>query len=349
MKRLVTLLASVLLAAALSTSLPVIASAQSPTPIPMPGEGMGGLRAATDWLIGQQAEDGGFAGFSGASEPSITIDAIMALAAAQQQGVDVGTSIDDAVAYLESSDVAPVFAQTGPGQAAKLTLGIIAAGDDPRAFATVNPLMLVDKGVNDETGLYGTGVYDHALAMLALAAAGSDVPAEAIAALEETRTPEGGWAFDGTTTEGAADSNTTALVVQALVAAGEGDSALVSNALDYLRTTLVDDTGATFQPGDEAIADANSTALVLQAAIAAGEDPSSFDAWGNLPSALEAFQNPNGAFHYNADDPSDNLFTTAQAIPALAGLPLPLTPAPDGGAPVASPVAIRLEHRLRAA
>jgi hypothetical protein len=229
------------------------------------------------------------------------------------------------MAYLESEDHALVFAQTGQGQAAKLVLAAVAAGADPRDIAGVDALALIEKAPSSDPGLYGSGVFDHALVLLALAATGTDVPEEAVSAIEETQAPEGGWAFDGSTAEGFADSNTTALVVQALVAIGEQDADLVADGLAFLQTALDATSGALYQPGSDFPPDAVSTAYVLQAVIAAGEDPAS-DEWGNLPAALASFQKPSGAFFFNADDPADNLFASAQAIPAAAGVALPVLP-----------------------
>ena len=336
MKRTVDVLVSLIITAMVMAASVIATGAQEATPVSVAAD----LEAATAWLIDQQGEDGGFPGFSGESEPSITIDAVMALAAAEHRGIDTSDAIDEAVGYLQSGDVALVFAQTGTGQAAKLVLGMVAAGEDPSDIAGVNPLALLEQGANPDTGVYGTGVYDHALVMLALAATGSDIPAEAITALEETRTPEGGWAFDGTVTEGAADTNTTSLVVQALVAAGQGDSALVSDALAYLLMGVDGTSGATFQPGAGFPADASSTAFVTQAVIAVGDDPSS-DAWGNLTAALGAFQAGSGAFFFNSEDTAENLFSTVQVIPAVAGLALPIVPADGQATPVATPVTLQ--------
>ncbi len=244
------------------------AVAQGSTPVAAP-EDDADLQGAVSWLMAQQADDGGFPGMSGESEASVTIDAIIALAAADEHGIDTDDAIDMAITWLTSGDTALVFAQTGQGQAAKLVLGAVAAGIDPTNIAGVNPVALIDAGVNPDTGMYGSGIFDHALVMLALAATGSDVPDEAVAALEATQTPEGGWAFDGTATSGAADSNTTALVVEALAAVGEVESPMVADALDYLQTAIVAD-GAVFQPGADQPADSSSTAMVAQAALAAG-------------------------------------------------------------------------------
>lgn len=300
-----------------------VAGAQEATPS-TPGVAGSGLQGAVDWLVAQQGSDGAFLGFTGESDPGVTIDAIIALAAAEGAGIDTGASVDDAVDYLASGDVALVYAQTGAGQAAKLVLGLAAAGEDPVDFASVQPLTLLENGQDDETGIYGTGIFDHGLAILALAVTGADVPETAIDALNETQAPNGGWSFDGVPDDAATDSNTTALVVQALVASGNGESDLVSSGLGYLETTVTEE-GAAFNAEADAIPDANSTALVMQAYIAAGEDVSA------LGEALTGFQGANGAFFYNAEDTSDNLFATVQAIPALAHVVLPVSAAPVPG------------------
>jgi hypothetical protein len=192
-----------------------------------------------------------------------------------------------------------------------LVLGLVAAGEDPAGFAHVEPLQIILNGANPGTGIYGTGVYDHALAVLALVASGNEVPAAAIDAFAATQADNGGWAFDASTDPAMADSNTTAISIQALVAAGQGDSELVVNGLSYLGSVWLDG-GAAYSDAQYTLPDANSTALVIQALIATGAD------LANEVDALSTFQNESGAFFYNMDDSSDNLFATLQAVPALA-------------------------------
>lgn len=284
--------------------------------------------AAADWLLSRQAADGSYAGFDGQPDPGATADAVIALAAAKEAGADVDLSAP--VAFLEAN--ALVYAQTGPGQAAKLVLAVAAAGGDPRDVATVDPVSLITRSANEETGLFGFGVFDHALIVLAHVAAGEPVPDAAIAALQATQVADGSWAFDGTTEAGAGDSNTTAVVIQALVAIGHGDDPVVEAALGYLAGVQTEGGGFAYQPADPIVPDANSTALVVQALIAAGEDPAS-ETWQNAAGALAAFQNPSGAFRYTDQEADDNFFATVQALPALAGLPLPIV------TPLATPAA----------
>jgi len=284
----------------------------------------GDLEGAAEWLVSQQGSDGAFVGFTGESDPGTTADAIIALAAAQRAGFDPGTSIEDAVQYLETEDIALVYAQTGVGQAAKLVQALVAAGEDPTDFAGVQTLILVENGQDMETGIYGNGVFDHALALLALAATDIEVPETAIDVLAETQAPNGGWSFDGVPEDSAADSNTTSVVIQALVASGNGESDLVTTGMDYLES-MVTDEGVSFTAQPDSVPDSNSTALVAQAYIATGEDASA------LIRALAGFQNASGAFHYNAEETSDNVMSTVQAIPVLADVALPVPAAPALG------------------
>src|SRR5689334_8346455 len=179
-----------------------------------------GLSAAAAWLSGQQQADGGFAGFSGKSDPGATTDAIIALGAARQAGVDVERPLAAALAWLAKNDQS--YAATGSGQRAKLVLAAVAAGIDPRAFGDIRPAA-TPAAVEPASatpaipGVYGDDLYDHALVVLALAAAGETVPADAIDVLRRTQQPAGGWATDGSPAA-KADSNTTATIVQALVA-----------------------------------------------------------------------------------------------------------------------------------
>lgn len=317
---------------ALAIMIPASAGAQDGTSVATPEGGAvvglgGDLEAATAWLVSQQLENGAFPGLSGEADAGTTADAVIALAAVAARGIDVGTALDDAMSYLASGDVALVYEQIGVGQAAKLVLALVAAGEDPTDFATTNPLAIVQNGQDEATGIYGGGVYDHAYALLALAATGSEIPASAIEAVAATQTDSGGWAFDASTDALAADSNTTSMVIQAMVAAGEGDHPAVQGGLEYLLTVLDDEGGAAYSQGAEA--DANSTALVAQAYLATQGDATT------MLASLQRFQAGSGAYFYQPADMTDNMFSTLQVIPAVAGYALPIVPA-SSATPVAA-------------
>jgi hypothetical protein len=114
------------------------------------------------------------------------------------------------------------------------------------------------------------------------------------------------------------------------VAGGEvADGGALTNALAYYRGIQNEDGGWPYQnPSDYGTStDANSTAVTIQAIIAVGQDPAGTD-WAatgvSTPTtALEALQNPSGAFAWQAAVPDDNLLATIQALPPLAGKAFP--------------------------
>ncbi|MBO9405616.1 MAG: terpene cyclase/mutase family protein, partial [Thermomicrobium sp.] len=287
------------------------------------------LTGAVTWLTTQQRADGGFAGFTGESDPGMTVDAVLALASV---GIDPGSVQQvggaSAIAYLESA--AARYSEK-PGGAAKLILAAVASGRDPRAFGGVDLVARLQRAYDRATGLYDQQLFSNAYALLALAAAGVPVPERAVQAVLERQAADGSWAWDGSTEPGAGDSNTTALVIQALVAAGQREHPQVRQALLYLRSVQAADGSFAYQPADQLVGDANSTALAVQALLAAGEEPQS-PSWRFALDALARFATSSGALRWRDDAPDDNLFATVQAIPALAreafplhGIALPLT------------------------
>src|SRR5512136_1671500 len=160
---------------------------------------------------------------------------------------------------------------TNSGEIAKVILAAVATGGtlDARSLGGVDLVARLN-GLH-KSGGYGGTLYEDTLAVLALANVQQQVPADVIERLLQAQTVDGAWAFTGDTTAGAGDTNTTALVVQALIATG--NRAAVGRALDYFRRTQNADAGWPYQVpsayGTET--DANSTANVIQALIAAGE------------------------------------------------------------------------------
>jgi len=327
--RFVPLFLAVALAASVTTLSGTTSTAQVATPGALSeSTAMSPVEAASTWLRGQQDTSGGFFGLSDEPDPGTTTDAVMALYAAQQSDPAATASLDAALAYLEREENGAMYAETGPGQAAKLALAAVTGGRDPRHFAGLDLVAAMTAPLATPVpdaigGIYGDDLYDHALVLIALTAAGEAVPDAVLEPLRSAQGEDGGWAFDGSTAPGAADSNTTALVIQALVAAGYGDDPMVDRGLAFLSTLLAPDGGFAYGPADPLVADANSTALVLQALIAAGEDPTTPE-WGNAPLALARFQTPSGGLRYMAADEEPNLLATVQAIPAMEGLSLPV-------------------------
>jgi hypothetical protein len=304
-------------------SVAVAQSTPDASPVASPVAALG-IDAAVDWLIGQQDESGGFIGFSGEPDAGLTIDAVLAIASAPGDHTEALTRAE---AFLV--EAGPAYAEMGPGQAGKLVLALVALGQDPVALGLSDIILAsvpgADEAVEGESAYCGFGPFDHAICMLALIAADAELPIHFVETLVDAQIENGGWAFDGSSDVAMADSNTTALAIQALIAAGiDASDATIQNALGYLATLIDPEQGGfAYDANNGLIADANSTAVVIQALIAANEDASS-DEWGRSTVTLAGFQNDSGAFRYQHEFPDDNIYATVQAIPALAGLALPI-------------------------
>lgn len=259
------------------------------------------IDAGAAFIRSLQQPDGGFADSAGQS-----IDAIYALRAAGYEPAKESTGGVTPVDYLEAN----AATLTSPGAAAKGALAAKALGLDPRSVRGTDLIAAIAGAYNPETGAYAADDFSQSIAMLGLACTGNDLGPKAADALRATQVEtEGGWGFGGFS-----DPDTTAIAVQALVAAGvpATDAALV-RALDYLEGAQGNDGGWGFDPNES---NASSTAYVVQALIALGEDPEAA-AWakdGVTPIAyLLGQQNADGSF--KGFDPA---YATNQVLPALA-------------------------------
>lgn len=298
--RIGTLLALLLVALMVVANAPVAAA---PTPE---------AENALAYLRAQQNTDGGYPGLSGpASDPSVSADAALAFISSDIALGDVKKGDSSLLDYLHASANG---LKSGP--AAKFLLVAANIGEDPASFGGANLLTLsaADKSAD---GIYGGSYFIHALVVLARAAAQSPDAAKALdnGVLLRAQQVDGGWGFDA---KGTSDTNTTALVVQALVASGQGGDA-TTRGMAYMEGTLQPSNLYPFdaKSGD---GDANSTAYVLQAKIAARANP---DEITRTRAALVALQNPSGAFPFQKAAPDDNLLATIQAIPAINGRAFP--------------------------
>ena len=275
------------------------------------------ITQALDWLRAQQLDNGAFSAFGGESDPGATADVVFAFAAAGVEPASVTSETGPTpIDYL--NDNAQVLVET-PGLAGKAALALMASGADPRNAGGTDLIAPIATGFDPETGFYAEGISNHAYTLLALSSAGAEIEPGAIDTLLAAQIEDGSWGFTGDTTPGTGDSNTTALVIQAIAALEAGDDAIV-RGIDYLRS-LQDESGAIAYDASTApdlVGDANSTAVAIQAFVAAGEDPT------ELVNALATFQNESGAFFWQPEVPDDSLLATAQAVPALLLKPLPL-------------------------
>jgi len=272
---------------------------------------------ALAWLATQQNADGGFSdGFAPGSSVGATADAILAAASAEQDASTWKKNGRSPLDFLQSR----VGLMGKSGEIGKTILAVVATGGTLRARSFGGVDLVARLNALHKSGGYGGTLYEDTLAVLALVNAGQSVPDDVIAHILAAQTKDGAWAFTGDTSAGAGDTNTTALVVQALIATGHREA--IGRALDYFRRTQNADAGWPYQMpsayGTET--DANSTANVIQALIAAGESLGDWSQGGQSdpPGALIRLQDSQtGAFNYQASAPGANVLATIQAIPAL--------------------------------
>ncbi len=298
------------------------------------------VQEALSWLIEQQSADGGFSdGFSPESSVTATAEVIIALAAG---GEDAGMIQSEAgaspVIFLyEKVEAGQV---EGVGTVAKVSMAVVAVGLDPTDFGGRDLIGELEAAYDADSGSYGGSIFDQALVILALANAGREVPEEAVDYLLAHQTEDGAWNFMGDTAEQSGDTNTTALVIQALAATGHEDA--TEPALEYLQGIQNEDGGWPYQnPSDFGTeTDANSTALVLEAIYALGQTADDWQVGDADPlSALLALQNDSGSFSFQASFPGDNALATIQAIPAVAGATLAELETVPTSAPPEAPAA----------
>lgn len=260
---------------------------------------------ALDWLQDQQQADGGFGNANSTSE------ALMAVSA---NGIDASTWRHSPSLLANMLSNGTEFANRNASGVGKLAVAL-AAQESCWPIGAQSPLSYYDpiSGTFDDDTLY------QAWGILGTAALSETVPVSAVEALRENQLPNGGWEW---AVGMGADTNNTALALQALIAAGEPvTSTSVVSGLDYLEYAQNDDGGFPYSPDSPygTDSDTNSTAYVVQALFAAGEDPLT-GTWtvtsSNPISYLLSMQLPDGSFEWQKDY-GPNQLATQQAIPAL--------------------------------
>ena len=115
------------------------------------------------------------------------------------------------------------------GAASKLSLAVIVGHFDPTAFGGQDLLADLDATYDSATGAYGDGgTYGQSLGIMTLVAAadaGHPLPADAVAHLQAVQNTDGSWNYLGVKdAPGGGDTNSTAIAIQALAAAGVASS-----------------------------------------------------------------------------------------------------------------------------
>lgn len=283
-----------------------------PPPLPITAAANG-----LEWLQTQQSETNG--GYGNASS---SVETLFALGANKLKATTWRRQADSPslAGYVLANGA--TLANTSVAGAGKLAIGLSAV-DSCWPSGAKMPLDYYDSA----TGVFDQGSGFQAWAMLGTRALSQAVPAAAGQHLRDLAQANGGWEWApgwGT------DTNSTALAIQALIAAGEPvSSAAVISGVAYLDNAQNDDGGFPYDP-DSVItttSDANSTAYVVQALLAAGEVLTSAR-WTTISDQtpinyLLNLRLADGSFQWQAGLGPDQI-ATRQAIPALLGRPFPI-------------------------
>ncbi|MBB5872560.1 LPXTG-motif cell wall-anchored protein [Allocatelliglobosispora scoriae] len=235
--------------------------------------------AAGGWLARQLVDgerfESDFGGGLVYPDQGLTLDAVLAFAAA---GV-AGDNADKALAWLADADTLAGYIGDGTdesyaGAHAKLMLAVQVQGKNPASFGGVDldsrlrALMAASGRFVDKSayGDYSNG-FSQALAVLALDRTAAGVPAAAVTYLAGTQCADGGFPLYLEQPTCASDVDSTGMVVQALIAAG--DSANATEGVEWLLTKQKAD-GGFGGSGPTSGENANSTGLAAQALRVAG-------------------------------------------------------------------------------
>ena len=291
--------------------------------------------------------------------PGSLADAIFALAALGVGGDAAETALAGIEASLEAY-VAP-GGVLAPGALAKVMLAVEVMGGDPTSFGgrdlEADLRGLIVSGGTDDGRFGAGGIVDQAFGILALTRTVGGAPVATATWLVGAQCPSGEYSWDGSCpAPGAEDPDTTAIAVQALLAAGETTAA--DAAVAWLLSIQ--------QPGGGlpsfGTPNTNSSGVGGQALRAAGETEAA-DAAATFVVSLaigcDGGAADVGAIGWAVGTPGLLIFSTPQAVLALGAPPLDhlsavgiepeapvlecaaaeATPAPAPAEPIATPSA----------
>ncbi len=290
------------------------------------------ISKAVGYLQSKQLPNGGIEGWVvGQADEFTTIKTVQALAAAGRPlqaltSVSGTTPLD----YLAARAITYTHAETGtgqlfPGRAGMLAVAVAAGEGDPYSFGGMNIIHELTNTYHPATGAYSTtavqgwtsgaaGAINQVWSILSLAAVQVAVPVSATDFLIGLQEGDGGWGYGF-----GGDVDTTALVLQALLASGNVEPTHIKaqEGLTFLRSQQAASGG--WQAWGSLSPD--STAVAIQAIAAAGYTPVAASwaaASGRAPhDDLLGLQAADGSLDGNA-------LSTAHAILGLAEAPLPI-------------------------
>ncbi len=294
--------AAIMFAASLVLATSINAAAQTSHP--------SNAQRALQWLQCTQQQPNGQIG-SGGNPIARSSEVALSLAAAGQDASAMRNGANSLADFLKSATSSDV------GTNGEL---LMARASQPSAGPTA-ALATQLQGAKGADGEYGSDIFTDALAILGLRSAGQAVGADAVAFLKGQQKSNGGWSFDNADQYGE-DSNTTAVVIQALLSAGvAANDAALTGGFTYLQSVF-NHGGFGNAPGLSP--DPNSDELGVFAILAAQRQSDAV--WGpRLEQAIQdlvAQQLSSGADAGAIASQFSKLFTTTYAPSAFLLRPL---------------------------
>lgn len=255
----------------------LIPSDEPVDPAAYPGAADGDVLAAAGWLGRELAAGDGTLPVGGPTDWGLTVDALLALAAAGVGGDQIEATAtalwNSGTTYVGEPEEANAWARV-----AKTVLALQVAGFDPTVFPAgtgTRNLLLELRTAQNADGQFGSSWngFGQPLAVLALARTEGGVPAAAVTWTQGQQCTTEGSADDGAYgySPCSGDVDVTAMIVQALLAAGvPATDPSIADAVAWL-TAIQTAAGDGSLPAAWApIANTNSTGLGGQALLGAG-------------------------------------------------------------------------------
>jgi len=271
---------------------------------------------AADWLGSMQNSDGGFGSSPGdPSGAAITGWAMLGFEAAGRNPLDVSRGGTTPVDFLRSH----IDEMSSSGDLARTIVALEGAGVDPRSFAGHD---LIDElqGRRAKNGSFEGWPGTTSYSVIALRTAGATGGLEkTLSWLGNIQNDDGGW---GDEPGQPSNADVTASVMQAMP-----DTAAAARGLSYLRKHQHSNGG--FALGGSGGVNSQSTGWAVQGMIAVGADPAGITSGGESGlDYLTARQASNGHIRYSSSSDQTPVWVTAEALVAVAGEALPISPPP---------------------
>ncbi len=272
-------------------------------------------RSPTAYLLAAENRDGGFGAAPGQQSSTLYSGwAALGLAAAGHNPAAVSRRGPSLLSYIER------HVGTDAASLERTILVARAAGVPATKFGGHDLVSALSRDINAD-GSVQHKVDLTTFAVLALRAAGVAPPSRTTRWLVRQQDRNGGFSY---ATAGArADVDDTGAALQAIAASDRGAT---RRAIHYIRATQNRDGGFPSEPGGAS--NAQSTAWAVQGLIAAGVEVSKVRHRGS-PSPrryLESLITRGGAINYERRVSLTPVWVTAEAVMALAGKSLPLSP-----------------------